>query len=211
MRRGAWWILGLPWLAACGGAQSSGGGTGEVEHGDAQADPSMLVLPSTDVDRDELSERMRFGWTLAEESFEVPMPPPPPSGDTGHYQDWADGELQGWLERKSRTVEAAREELDAAAEESHRQRIIAGAVVGLMYEDVARELRRIPVPAEIQTDPEIADIFRDILDAQASPYVEHARRAYRACALNAEGGPATMGHWSGFCADRRDGLPPPRE
>lgn len=193
---------------ACGGAEVAGG---EREPGDPYAEPSMTALPSLDVPREELTERMRFGWTLAEESFQHPMPPPPPSGETADFQRWAEHELREWLERKSRTVEAARRELDQAAEESHRQRIVAGAIVGLMYEDVARALRDIPVPAEIQHEPEIAAIFRDVLAAQAAPYLEHARRAYNACHLNAEGGPESLAHWGRFCEARWEVLPPPRE
>jgi hypothetical protein len=194
-------------LLGCGGAEVR---EDDVVPGDPDAPPSMVVLPSLDVPRDELTDRMRFGWTLAEESFQHAMPPAPPSGETTDYQGWAEGDLRDWLERKQHTVDSARRELDAAAEESHRQRIMAGAIVGLMYEDVALALRDIPTPAALQTDMEIADIFREILEAQASPFLEHARRAYRACALNAEGGPETLAHWGRFCAARKLELPEPR-
>ena len=201
-----WWVLVIA-LVGCGGSQTP---DRPVDRGDPEAEPSMLVLPSVDVEHSELSEKMRFGWTLAEESFANEMPPPPPSGDTPDIQQWSEQDLRVWLERKSRTIEAARRELDAAAEETHRQRILAGAIVGLMYEDIALALRAIPVPAEIQREPEIAEIFRDVLEAQASPFLEHARRAYRACHLNARGQEG-LGHWSRFCEVRRDNLPPARE
>lgn len=194
--------------AACGGAEVR---EEDLTPGDPDAPPAMTTLPALDVPRDDLTEHMRFGWTLAEESFQHPMPPAPIVAETAGFQSWAEGELRAWLERKQRTVEAARRELDAAAEENHRQRILAGAIVGLMYEDVAMALRDIPVPAELVSEPEIADIFRDILEAQASPFLEHARRAYRACALNAEGGPETLAHWGRFCAGRKFNLPEPRE
>jgi hypothetical protein len=191
-------------VMGCGGTTTS---AGDIDEGDPYAPPSMLTLPTPDVRESELSEKMRFGWTLAEESFDTERPPAPPSGEVADYQSWAEGDLARWLERKSHTVESARRELDEAAEETHRQRIMAGAVVGLMYEAVARDLRSLPIPAEIQREPEIADIFRSILVSQASPYLEHARRAYRACAANAAGGPEGMRHWSGYCATRADSLP----
>lgn len=200
----------LLFLAACGGPQVDAGGEAP-EPGDSYAEPSMTALPSLPVHGEELTEHMRFGWTLAEESFQHEMPPAPPSGETIDFQRWADGPLRRWLERKTRTVEAARRELDQAAAESHLQRIVAGAVVGLMYQDVARALRDIPVPAEIQTEPEIAQVFREILEAQAAPFLEHARRAYRACMLNARSEPETMAHWGRFCEARWKILPPPRE
>ena len=203
----SWCVVAVA-LLGCGGSQAAEDRA--VDRGDPEAEPSMLILPSVDVDHSELSEKMRFGWTLAEESFANEMPPPPPSGDTPDIQRWSEGDLRVWLERKSRTIEAARRELDAAAEESHRQRILAGAIVGLMYEDISRALRAIPVPAEIQREPEIAEIFRDVLDAQASPFLEHARRAYRACHLNARGEEG-LTHWSRFCEIRKENLPPPRQ
>lgn len=195
-------------LSACGGADVR---DEPVQPGDPEAEPSMVALPSLPVAQEELSEHMRFGWTLAEESFQHPMPPAPPSGETGDFQRWAEEGLREWLQRKSHTVEAARRELDQAAEEEHTQRILAGAIVGLMYEDVAMALRQIPIPAEIQREPEIADIFRDVLEAQASPFLEHARRAYRACALNAEAEPERMEHWRRFCNVRKLNLPEPRD
>ncbi|MBW2461108.1 MAG: hypothetical protein JRH11_05645, partial [Deltaproteobacteria bacterium] len=182
--------LGLVLLSACGGALGSGSGEDEeLDEGDAMGPPTALSLPSLDVDRDSLSEGMLFGWELADESFDFQRPPAPPSGATDDYQVWADEELASWLERKTSTVVAARGELDQAAEESLRQRIVAGALVGLMYESIGRALRRLPVPATIQTDQEIAEVFRSILVSQARPYFGFANRAYDACRQNALGGP----------------------
>ncbi len=207
--RGLTWLA-LVCLAACGGGEASrggGAGGGHVDEGDPMATPSLVSLPSLDVPRDQLTDKMRFGWELADESFEAERPPAPPSGETADYQAWSDGPLAQWLEHKSRAVEGARAELDEAAEESLRQRIIAGAIVGLMYESVGRELMRLPVPAEIQNDQEIADVFRSVLASQARPFLAHARRAYDACRQNAAGGPEGMRHWSEYCAARIDYLP----
>ena len=88
----------------------------------------------------------------------------------------------------------------------HRQRIIGGAIVGLMYEDVARVLRSIPTPDELLDEPEIREMHRDILRSQARPFLEHARRAYHACARNATEPPG-MNHWVRFCRGRHDRLP----
>jgi len=191
-------------VVGCGGSQTS---SESLYRGSTDEPPSMEVLPQADVPRAELTERMRFALLLAQESFELEEPHPPVNATTANVQQWADGELEAWLEKKNERVEAARAELDAAAEEDHRQRIMAGALVGLMYEDVARVLLQVPVPAELQrSEPEIAKIFREIVRFQAKPYIEHAKRAYYACARNAVR-PESMRHWSHFCAARRDGLP----
>lgn len=166
----------------------------------------MECLPDPDVADSALTQRMRFGWELAAESFLVPPPEPPDERSALDLTTWSEQVLSPWLEQKTHTVEAARRELDIAAEEDHRQRIIGGAIVGLMYEDVARVLSGIPTPRELDDEPEIQDVYRDVLRGQARPFLEHARRAYRACAQNALR-PAGMRHWSRFCAGREDRLP----
>jgi hypothetical protein len=192
-------------LAACG-ATGPRMRSGELYEGRVEARPSMECLPDPDVVDDALSERMRFGLQLAEESFSVQAPPPPERHSALELEDWSNGPLRDWLERKTHAMEAARRELDAAAEETHRQRIIGGAVVGLMYEDVARVLRDVPTPDDLDDEPEILRIYEQVVASQARPFLETARRAYHACAANAVE-PESMGHWSRFCAGREDRLP----
>jgi hypothetical protein len=179
----------------------------DLLEGDVEAVPAMTVLPSTDVELTALTEKMQFAWSLAEESFESAMPPAPPSVAGPEYQQWVEEDLRNWVRRKTRAVIAARRELDDAADENLRQRIFAGAIVGLMYEDVAMSLRSIPTPAALDDEPEIAQIFREVLDGHAAPFVAHADRAYRACALNADSAAPSLRHWRSFCLGRRENLP----
>lgn len=197
--RGALLLL----LAACGASANV-----SVMPGDADAIPSMECLPGRGVDDAELSERARFAWLLTEQSFELPRPHPAPRGGThAELQEWADTELRSWVREKSRLVEAARAELDVVAEETHRQRVWAGGLVGLMYEDLARTLLDVPLPRELLDEPEIADAFRDVVRAEAAPYLEHAHRAYHACRLNGRNRDGGLQAWAEFCGDREDRLP----
>lgn len=190
---------------ACGGPRMR---EGELYAGRVAAAPSLRCLPDPDVVDAELTPRMRAGLELAEESFAVQAPPPPSSRAALELTDWAEGPLRDWLTRKTAAIQEARHELDAAAEESHRQRIMGGAVVGLMYEDVARVLRSVPAPEDLEDEPEILEIYQQVLESQARPFLETARRAYHACTLNASE-PESMRHWSRFCRGREDGLPAP--
>jgi hypothetical protein len=192
-------------LSACGGPRMR---EGELYAGRASSEPSMECLPDPDIHDDVLTEHMQFGMRLAGESFAVPAPPPPATRNAMALEEWSTTELRPWLERKTAAIEAARRELDAAAEENHRQRIMSGAIVGLMYEDVARVLANVPAPDDLDDEPEILDIYRQTLVSQSRPFVETARRGYVACARNATE-PATMRHWIPFCEAREAELPSP--
>ena len=166
----------------------------------------MECLPDADVTNDAFTPHMQRGRELAQASFEVPHPTMPPDHTAASLTAWADGPLREWLQAKTHAVEAARQELDIAAEENHRQRIIGGALVGLMHEDIARVISSVPVPDDLANEPEILDAFRHVIEGQAQPYYRLARQAYRACALNAVS-PESMQHWSAFCRGRMDRLP----
>jgi hypothetical protein len=179
---------------------------GELYGGRTEGPPSMTSLPDPDVIDDELTEHMRFGLRLANEAMAIEAPAPPENTSAASITEWSSGPLQTWLHAKSEAVEAARHELDLAADENRRQRIMGGAIVGMLYEDVSITLRSVPTPDDLWNEPEISRIFRETVDGEARPYVETSRNAYRACEANGRI-PATMRHWSDFCSARLDLLP----
>ena len=200
----------LPFLAlsACGSAGGSSGST-VASSGAAEAPPSMECLPGvTEASHGRFTESMRFAWRLSEDAFELPDPlPPSPDSDTAAVQAWTDQTMQEWLQRKNQLVEAARAELNQAAEENHDQRTMAGGMVGVLYEDVARVLLQVPLPSDLRNEEEmVVQAFHDVVESQASPYLEHARRAYAACAANARSHPELQA-WEHFCSARRARLP----
>lgn len=189
---------------------ASGGGTPDPATAGAPDDPpSMECLPGVpESAREEFSQSMGFAWRLSEDAFELVDPIPPSSdADTQTVQAWTEGPLHEWLHRKNHLVEAARAELNVAAEESHDQRTMAGALVGLLYEDVARVLLRVPLPRDLANEePIVVEAFRDVVEAQAHPYIEHAKRAFRACAANAQAH-SHLHAWAHFCSARAANLP----
>lgn len=200
-------LLALGALAgACAGGPRMREGT--LYEGRTEGEPSLECLPDPDVHDDELSEHMRFGQRLAAEAFALEDPVLPRDTSAASLMEWSAGPLQAWLHAKSEAVEAARRELDLAAEESHRQRIMSGAIVGMLYEDVGEILRAIPTPDDLRSEPEISRIFRETVEGEAMPYLETSRRAYHACEINGTT-PPTMRHWSAFCSARLDLLPVP--
>lgn len=194
-------------LFGCGASTTR---EGPLYVGRADAEPGIECMPDPDVTDASFTLHMRRGRELAEASFEVPDPEVPADHTAAALTAWSDGELRAWLENKTHAVDAAREELDLAAEEDHRQRIVGGALVGLMFEDIARVLRAVPSPDDLADEPEILEAFHHVIEGQARPYLETARRAYHACALNARR-PETMAHWARFCRQRMDRLPEGQE
>lgn len=193
-------------LAGC----ASGGGTPDTATAGAPDAPaSMECLPGVSADTQaDFSQSMTFAWRLSADAFELADPVPPSrDADTATVQAWTDGPLLEWLNQKNRLVEAARSELNLAAEESHDQRTMAGALVGLLYEDVGRVLLEVPLPRDLRNEePIVVEAFEDVVEAQARPYIEHAKRAFRACAANAE--PHEHLHaWAHFCSARAANLP----
>lgn len=191
--------------AGCGGAAVR---PADIDPGDPASPPAMEALPSV-AGGEGLGEGMRLALSLARRSLEVAPPELPARTDATTLLRWTDAELTPWLERKMQVVEAARRKLDEVAEQAHVHRILAGALVGLMYEQVGDVVGSVPTPEDLAHEPEIAAVFQDVVHFRASQYVEQARSAYLACARNAIH-PETMHHWSVFCAKRADALPPPR-
>lgn len=190
-------------LVGCGASTTR---PGPLYEGRAESPPTLECMPDPDVTDASFTLHMRRGRELAEASFEVPDPQIPTDHSAASLTAWSDGELRSWLENKTHAVDAAREELDLAAEEDHRQRIMGGALVGLMNEDISRVLRSVPSPDDLADEPEILEAFHHVIEGQARPYLETARQAYHACALNARR-PETMAHWARFCRVRMDRLP----
>jgi hypothetical protein len=204
MRKGTASLVACLLCAGCAAGQANNKKI--VYVGDARGRASIEVLPSLDVPESELTAEMRMARLLSAESLELPAPALPSDRSAAQLSDWSDSQLKDWLSEKQQRAEAARAELDRAAAQNHRQRILAGALVGLVYEDIARTLLSIPLPAELDTEPEVAALFRELMAKQAAPFLLNAELAYTACAGNAVGLEG-MAHWSEFCERRGEGLP----
>jgi hypothetical protein len=205
MRTRRWETIALACSALLGCVHGTHG-TRTYQPGDAAGTPSVEALPSADVSESELTKEMRMARMLSAESLNLAEPALPADTSLSSYAAWSERDLKEWMRAKNHRAEAARRELDRAAVQNQRQRVMAGALVGLLYEDIARSLLRLPIPAELSTEPEIAAMYVDLVRHQAAPYLDQARRAYMACAGNAEQ-VATLVHWSTFCSTREELLP----
>ncbi len=208
MRTRVWGCVVL--LAGCASVQTNPAAAPTPRAGDSEGPPSLEGLPSSDVPDAGLTREMRTARRLSEESLNLGQPAAPASRSAEAVSDWSEHTLGPWLERKQSSAQAARLELDRAAAQSERQRIMAGAMVGLVYEDLVRALLSVPSPKELDSEPEIKAIHREVVFKQATPYLMHAKLGYDACAANAKSVPS-LAHWSSFCSARSEQLPPLEE
>jgi hypothetical protein len=174
--------------------------------GDSAAEAQLDTLPSLDVNESELSAEMHKALALSEDSIELGLPELPKGEATS--ASWTDTRLKDWLRDKHRRTQTASAALDLAGAQSPRQRMLSGAVAGLVFENAARDLLQVPPPSDLPLDLETIAVFREIMQGNASVCVEQAQLAYKACADNAREMPELL-HWEPFCVQRAQRLPSP--
>lgn len=203
----------LPLVLALLVTQGCGSGSAETRSdrprhpGSTAGDPSLTALPDPDVEHEQLSARLREGMELADDAMSLPMPAAPAGATSAEMEVWTSEQLQPWIGRKTHAIDEAVEVLVAAAYDGEREQIVAEATIALLYEDLARELRTIPTPRDLQSDPEIAQVYREVVEHYARPYAGRAHLAYRNCIRDTRTGPRGMRHWAAFCDGRRENLP----
>lgn len=172
--------------------------------GDAQGSARLEALPSLDVADRELTTEMRFARELSQESLALNLPDF--AQDTNARRRWTDTALKQWLRDKQSAAEAANQALEAAGRQNGRQRVMASALAGLVFEQTARALLAVPPPTDLPLGLAEIAVFREIMQKNASFCLQTARLAYAACAEKAPGLKG-LAHWSAFCLDRAKALP----
>lgn len=189
-------------LLACAGSTADVHEPGELSLGDADGRPRLDALPSLPRGASGQTPRTRQGLLAAREAFDARLPAAPADLSHTSLQRWVDSDVVAWIDGRSRKLETTRYEFGLEGDASDSEKIVGMAVVGLLQEDAARELGTIPVPAELDSEPEIAVMYREVVEAQARPFLSSALVGFRDCANLAHDGPDEMRHWAGFCDAR---------
>jgi hypothetical protein len=201
-------LLGLSiGLSAC----ATAGSDVETEHsaalrsGDPSGPPAIGVLP--DVAKSSSSARVQQGLSLARQVLETRLPDPPADHSYQVLKLWIDNKVAPWVAARRDSVDEARFQFGLAHEEaSVDERIVANAVIGLLQEDTAVSLTQIPAPTELDTEPEVAEIYRDLVQSQVQPFRDAALIEYRDCAKSANDEGRELHRWAVFCHGRGDRL-----
>ncbi len=131
---------------------------------------------------------------------------PTSSGSLAAVNRWTRETFAPWLRTKTAAVQAAERALQVLAARADAETLVASAVVGLLYEDLAATLRHVRAPAAIASDPALADIFTAALDDQAVPLLERARGAYEFCMSRTATAGAVAEAYREACATRHASL-----
>jgi len=176
--------------------------TEKLRPGDANAPPSLRALPELSKDR---SSQLHGGLTLAGQVFAAPLPPAPVDRSYEVLSEWVGDEVARWIDQRRDAVEETRFVFNAS-DPDPATRAIASAVIGLLQEDTAYQLSLIPQPKELDSEPEIAAMFHELVQAQTDPFQNAALTEYQQCAESGkdEGGPSLR--FGRFCQQRHDRL-----
>ena len=201
-------IAGCALLLGCG-AGSHPAGARELEGGapgDPEAQPSLAALPEMPQGATCNTVRTHQGLLVARETFDAALPPPPADRSYTSLQHWVDTAVVAWLERRRQQTDATRDRFLLEGAPNPSERAVSHAVIGLIHEDTALSLLRIPAPSELDSEPEIAQMYREIVQTQADTFTTSALIEFRDCANDAYRGPEDMRVWAEFCHARFDRL-----
>jgi hypothetical protein len=172
--------------------------------GDPDAPPNLLALPELPADAD--TPRTHQGILVARQTLDAALPAAPADRTFASLQRWVNSDVLAWVQRRRAQTMATRDRFFVEGEPNEAERIVSLAVIGLLDEDTARALGNLPPPSELDSEPEIAAMYRDVTRVQASAFMSAALAALRDCANSAYRGPVSWRGFARFCHARFDRL-----
>ncbi|HEY2733931.1 MAG TPA: hypothetical protein VGI70_08100 [Polyangiales bacterium] len=176
----------------------------KLRAGDPNGPPTIGALP--EVARGSSTPRLQQGLSLARQVLDTRLPEPPLDHSYQVLQSWIDREVAPWVAKRRDGVDEARFQFGLEHDASVDEKVVGNAVLGILQEDTALALTHIPQPTELDTEPEVAAIFRDLVQTQVQPFQNAALVEYRDCASDASEEGAQLRRWANFCHGRLDRL-----
>jgi hypothetical protein len=170
--------------------------------GDPDAPPSLRALPELG---DARSSQLHRALTMAGQVFAAPLPLAPSDRRYEVLADWVENDVARWIDGRRDALEETRFQFKAIDSEP-ATRVIANAVIGLLQEDTAYQLSLIPQPKELDNEPEIAAMFRELQQGQVEPFQNAALTEYGACVKSGEEEGGSSRRFAHFCRQRHDRL-----
>jgi len=202
-------LCALRLLGACATASSEVAASKHaLGSGDVEAPPSYAALP--EIDQRQRTPRVLQGLSVARQVLAQRLPEPPDDRRHSTLSAWIGDTVIPWIDKRREGAEEVRFQFgltssgEFAADSG--EATIARGLLGLVDEDTAEELMRIPLPSELDTEPEIAGIFHELVDTQAKPFRNAALNEYQRCDELARArigqGDRSGVQWEEFCRAR---------
>jgi len=166
----------------------------------------MAVLPALPPGASGNTPRTHHGLLVVRETLDATMPRPPADRSYLSLKGWVDGEFALWLERRRQQVEQTRARFELEAAPNGSERAVSHAALGLIHEDTALSLGTIPAPSELDTEPEVAEMYRELVAVQVDTFLNTAANEFGDCANEAYRAGDDMRSWAQFCHARFDRL-----
>jgi hypothetical protein len=173
--------------------------------GDPSAPPTLSALPELPRGASGVSERTHQGMLVVRQTLDAALPEPPSDRSLASLQRWADTQVAGWIAERQAQMESARARM-LEGKPSAGEAILSHAVLALLHEDTARALAAIPAPKELDSEQEIAEMYRELMSGQADTFAASALLELRECANQAYRGPEDMRAFAAYCHARFDRL-----
>jgi len=171
--------------------------------GDPDGPPSIQVLPTLTRNSPEYTQRAREGLMVARGVLKATLPRPPAEREFDALQKWLETKVVAWIEERNKGVDATRFSFIDPLDSTPEERVVAHAVIGILQEDTALSLLTIPVPTELDSEPEITALYLEQLRTHTAPFINAALIEFRDCAHTAvREGPLSMRRWARFCVAR---------
>jgi hypothetical protein len=200
-------VLAVLGSSACAASQHPDEDTDrELWPGDPDAAPSLAALPELPSGAAAETPRTHQGLLIARQAMGTRLPAPPADRSSVSLQRWIDTVVVEWVAGRREQTETARERFLLEGTPNAAEAIVSHAVLGLLQEDTALTLARLPTPSELDTEPEIADMFRDVTRKQADAFLNAAMIELRDCANAGYRAGGDMRPWAEFCHARFDRL-----
>jgi len=177
-----------------------------LREGDPDAPPSLSALPDLVPGGDADTPRMHDGMLLARAAFDAVLPDAPVDRSFGSLQRWVEREVSAWVERRRGQVDATRACFERGGAPSEGESVVRHAVLGLLEEDTARWLGRIPPPRELDDEPEIASMYVEMVRAQTRPFLDLSVSELGDCANEGYRASSELRPFALFCHARFDRL-----
>jgi hypothetical protein len=174
--------------------------TAALRTGNPAGPPAFASLP--DVPVGDQTPHTQQGLSLARQVFANALPEAPPDRRYSALQAWIDQTVVAWIAARREAVDETRFQFAVDKGASATEQVVARGVLGLLQESTALELTHIPSPAELDTEPEIAEIFHDLVTTQAEPFRRAAIAEFRSCAKLAAAEGGDVRPWARFCSAR---------